>query len=86
MEFNDKSSSNFEDFQSNMSATSGFYAFVDPADESNDLELFLDQPRSMHHYPPVSNTFNDSDHITSITSYSSATDGPQFCDLSSNAQ
>ncbi|CAD6205790.1 unnamed protein product [Miscanthus lutarioriparius] len=85
MEFNDKSSSNFEDFQSNMSATSGFYAIVDPADESNDLESFLHQPRSMHHYPPVSNTFSSRDHITLSTSYSSTIDGPQFCDLSSNA-
>ncbi|OQU91406.1 scarecrow-like protein 34 [Sorghum bicolor] len=85
MEFNDKSSSNFEDFQSNMSATSGFYALVDPADESNDLESFLHQPRSKHHYPPVSNTFSDSDHITLSTPYSSTVDGPQFCDLSSNA-
>ncbi|ONM06892.1 scarecrow-like protein 34 [Zea mays] len=86
MDFNDKPSSNFdEDFQSNMSATSGFYSFIHPANESNELELFLDQPRSAHHYPPVSNASNDSGHITSTTSCSTEICGPQFCDLSSNA-
>ncbi|PUZ38067.1 hypothetical protein GQ55_9G167300 [Panicum hallii var. hallii] len=88
MEFNDKSSTNLEDFPSSMSSTSGSYApsqkFVDPANESNDLELFLHPPSSTNYYPPVSSTSNDDGHITSNTSYSSKTYAPQFCEVSSH--
>jgi len=88
MEFNDKSSTNFEDFSSSMSSTSGSYApsheFVDPANESNDLKLFLHLPSSSNYYPPVSSTAHDEGHITSNTSYSSKTCAPQFCEVSSH--
>ncbi|CAL4934658.1 unnamed protein product [Urochloa decumbens] len=88
MEFSEKSSSNFEDFPSSISSTSGCYApsqtFVDPANESNDLELFLHPPSSMNHYPPVSSTFYDDGRITLNTSHSSKIHGPQFCEASSN--
>ncbi|RCV41935.1 hypothetical protein SETIT_9G174900v2 [Setaria italica] len=89
MEFNGKSSSNFEDFPSSISSTSGCYALsqksVDPADESNDLELFLHPPSFMNYYPPVSSTFNDHGHITLNNSYPSKIYGPQCCEVSSNA-
>ncbi|KAF8674468.1 hypothetical protein HU200_048304 [Digitaria exilis] len=88
MEFNHNSSSNFEDFSRTVLTTSGRYApshkFVDPTNDSNDLELFLHPPSSMSHYPPVPSTFNNDGHITLNTSYSGKIYGPQFCEVSSN--
>ncbi|KAJ1294625.1 hypothetical protein BS78_01G159700 [Paspalum vaginatum] len=88
MEFTDKSISNFEDFQSSLSSTSGWDAppqkFANPDDESNDLELFLHPQSSVHYNTPISSTSNNGGHITLSTSHASKIYGPRFYEASSN--
>ncbi|KAJ1294624.1 hypothetical protein BS78_01G159600 [Paspalum vaginatum] len=88
MDFNDKSISNFEDFQSSLPSTSGWDAsphkFTNPDDESNDLELFLHPQSSVHYNTPISSTSKNGGHITLGTSHPSKIYGPQFCEASSN--
>ncbi|KAL6599605.1 hypothetical protein ACP70R_045742 [Stipagrostis hirtigluma subsp. patula] len=88
MESNNKPSSGIEDLQSTMANTPGCYAssqkFIDPTNESNDLELFLHSPSCKNDDPPVSTTSNNDRHVTLSTSSSTKIRRPQFYEFSSN--